>query len=212
MKAICISASNIRNSYNESISYKFCKEVEKVLKGEGISCEILDLRNYDLEPCIGCGKCFDSKRCCRDEDFNVIYNKIAGVDCIFFISPHYAPIPAKLSMLLEKMEEITFLHWWKDNTYQSELYQLPAGIISHGGGSDWALLSYKAMVNDTIANALDTIQCKLVPYNDEWDTGISLPVCKVEEEKGIFPIQKYEWNAIEEKIREYVEIIVGAIE
>lgn len=212
MKAICISASNIRNSYNESISYKFCKEVEKVLKGEGISCEILDLRNYDLEPCIGCGKCFDSKRCCRDEDFNVIYNKIAGVDCIFFISPHYAPIPAKLSMLLEKMEEITFLHWWKDNTYQSELYQLPAGIISHGGGSDWALLSYKAMVNDTIANALDTIQCKLVPYNDEWDTGISLPVCKVEEEKGIFPIQKYEWNTIEEKIREYVEIIVGAIE
>lgn len=212
MKAICISASNIRNSYNESISYKFCKEVEKVLKGEGISCEILDLRNYNLEPCIGCGKCFDSKRCCRDEDFNVIYNKIAGVDCIFFISPHYAPIPAKLSMLLEKMEEITFLHWWKDNTYQSELYQLPAGIISHGGGSDWALLSYKAMVNDTIANALDTIQCKLVPYNDEWDTGISLPVCKVEEEKGIFPIQKYEWNTIEEKIREYVEIIVGAIE
>lgn len=212
MKAICISASNIRNSYNESISYKFCKEVEKVLKGEGISCEILDLRNYDLEPCIGCGKCFDSKRCCRDEDFNVIYNKIAGVDCIFFISPHYAPIPAKLSMLLEKMEEITFLHWWKDNTYQSELYQLPAGIISHGGGSDWALLSYKAMVNDTIANALDTIQCKLVPYNDEWDTGISLPVCKVEEEKGIFPIQKYEWNTIEEKIKEYVEIIVGAIE
>lgn len=212
MKAICISASNIRNSYNESISYKFCKEVEKVLKGEGISCEILDLRNYNLEPCIGCGKCFDSKRCCRDEDFNVIYNKIAGVDCIFFISPHYAPIPAKLSMLLEKMEEITFLHWWKDNTYQSELYQLPAGIISHGGGSDWALLSYKAMVNDTIANALDTIQCKLVPYNDEWDTGISLPVCKVEEEKGIFPIQKYEWNTIEEKIKEYVEIIVGAIE
>ena len=31
-----------------------------------IVCEIVDLRDYLLQPCIGCGKCFESKRCCND--------------------------------------------------------------------------------------------------------------------------------------------------
>ena len=60
-------------------------------------------------------------------------------DYLFFVSPHYAPIPAKLCMLLEKMEQITFLHWWRDETYQSELFGKLAGIISHGGGGENAL-------------------------------------------------------------------------
>lgn len=138
----------------------------------------------------------------------MIYNKLALSDAVFFVSPHYAPIPAKLSMLLEKMEEITFLHWWKDNTYKSELYALPAGIISHGGGANWALKSYKAMVNDTIANALDTIQCKIIPYNSEWDTGISLSVYKVLEEETIFPVQEYDWETINQKLDAYVRIFI----
>ena len=211
MNAICISASNISNSYRESTSYKLCERITKVLCQNGIESEILDLRDFDLSPCIGCGKCFDSRRCCKDKDFNTIYNKLIHSDCVFFVSPHYAPIPAKLSMLLEKMEEITFLHWWKDNTYQSEMYHIPAGIISHGGGLDWALPSYKAMVNDTIANALDTIQCKIVPYSAEWNTGISLPVHSVIEEKDVFPVQTYDWDAIEKKIQEYVKCVIHAI-
>ena len=211
MNAVCISASNISNSYRESTSYKICEIIKKVLSQSGIECHILDLREFDLSPCIGCGKCFDSKRCCKDKGFNTIYNKILNSNCVFFVSPHYAPIPAKLSMLLEKMEEITFLHWRKDNTYKSEMYNIPVGIISHGGGSNWALSIYKAMVNDTVANALDTIQCKTVPYSKEWNTGISLPVCSVIEENSIFPIQTYDWQAIEQKIQEYVKCVVQAI-
>lgn len=211
MNAICISASNIAKSYKESTSYKFCEKIKEILSQSEIECEILDLREFDLSPCIGCGKCFDSKRCCKDKDFNVIYNKIINSNCVFFVSPHYAPIPAKLSMLLEKMEEITFLHWWKDNSYKSEVYSIPAGIISHGGGSNWALSSYKAMVNDTIANALDTIQCKIVPYDDEWNTGISLPIHNVIEKDDIFPIQTYDWKTIEQKIQDYVKCVVQTI-
>lgn len=208
MKAVCISASNIIHSNESSVSKIFCDKIMEILKAKNIECETIDLRNYSLHPCIGCGKCFDSKRCCSDNDFNKIYDKLVRADAVFFVSPHYAPIPAKLCMLLEKMEEVTFLHWWKDNTYQSEVYGLPAGIISHGGGSDWALKSYKAMVNDTIANALDTIQCKVIPYNTEWNTGISLPVQNVIEKDDIFPVQEYDWSAISQKIEEYVEIVV----
>ena len=111
-------------------------------------------------------------------------------------------------MLLEKMEEITFLHWWKDSAYQSELYRLPTGIISHGGGGDWALKSYKAMVNDTIANALETIQCVVVPYDGEWNTGISLPVSAVQEGEPVFPLQEYDWLSVDMKIQEYVELVL----
>ena len=211
MRVVCIAASNIYKSGAESVSLKICGVISQILKEKGISCEILDLRDYDLSPCVGCGGCFDSRRCCRDTAFNEIYNKIVTADSICFVSPHYAPIPAKLSMLLEKMEEITFLHWWKDNTYQSEVYRLPAGIISHGGGADWALTSYKAMVNDTIANALDTIQCRVVSYDFEWTTGISLPVNSVDEEENIFPIQKYDWEMIRKKIEKYIEIMMQDI-
>lgn len=114
-------------------------------------------------------------------------------------------------MMLEKMEEITFLHWWKDNTYKSEVYGIPTGIISHGGASAWALKSYKAMVNDTIANALDTIQCKTIPFNSEWNTGISLPVQSVQEEDSIFPIPIYDWNLLIQKIRDYIEIVLKEV-
>lgn len=108
-----------------------------------------------------------------------------------------------------KMEEITFLHWWKDSAYRSELYGKPAGIVSHGGGSGWALKSYKAMVNDTIANALDTIQLKTVASEEGWGSGISIPVAEVRDNGGIFPSQSYNWEAIEEKLAGYVKTFLG---
>ena len=64
------------------------------------------------------------------------------------------------------------------------------------------------MVNDTIANALDTIQCKIVPYNLEWNTGISLPVQSVLEEDHIFPIQKYDWDLITHELKEYIDLVL----
>lgn len=119
--------------------------------------------------------------------------------------------PRKTKYDIRENEGNHFLHWWKDNKYKSEIYGIPAGIISHGGDSDWALKSYKAMVNDTIANALDTIQCKTVPYNAEWNTGISLPVQKILEEEGIFPIQKYDWNLLTQKLRNYIELVLKEV-
>lgn len=208
-KIICISASNIVHSRNQSTSMLLCEKIATIVREKGIDCEIIDLRSSLLLPCIGCGKCYDNKRCCCDSDFNKIYESIIQSDGVVFVSPHYAPIPAKLSMLLEKMEEITFLHWWKDNNYRSEVYGIPAGIISHGGGSDWALKSYKAMVNDTIANALETIQLKTVAFDTEWETGISFGVSKVTEQSDIFPIQEYEWNTILHKLRTYINIMLS---
>lgn len=207
-KAVCISASNMMGSRKQSASYLICEKIKGMLEGSQVPCTIVDMREYEINSCIGCGKCFGDRRCCRDPEFNRIYDVLTWADWCFFVSPHYAPIPAKLCMLLEKMEQITFLHWWKDDSYRSELYGKLTGIISHGGGEKWALNSYKAMVNDTIANALDTIQMRVVPFNSEWDTGISLPVERVRMEEGIFPIQEYDWETIEESLCNYVEVVI----
>lgn len=207
-KAICISASNMIASQDKSTSIRICQIISKLLAKKRISCKVLDLREYILSPCMGCGGCHEKKRCIHDTDFNRIYEEMVKADYIFFVSPHYAPIPAKLCALLEKMEQITFIHWWRDHTYQSELCGTLAGLISHGGGDERALKSYKEMVNDTISNALDTVQMRTVPFSSEWNTGISLPVERVLDKKGVFPVQEYDWRKIEEEIRKYVEIIV----
>ena len=214
MKIVCISASNIIGKGAEKgTSHELCKIViDEISKKNQETCgKIIELKTHAIQPCMGCGRCFNSHRCFIDDDFNDIYLKIIKSDFVFFVSPHYAPIPSKLSALLEKMEQITFLHWGKDNSYKSEVYGKKAGIISHGGGGTWALSSYKKMVNDTIANALDTIQMKLIPFNDEWDTGISIPVKKVTFQScDMFPSQEYDWEFIANRIKEYANKVINS--
>ena len=211
MRVVCISASNMANqSAMQGTSYVLCSivldEIERIW--EGTQGSVIELKSRAIQPCEGCGKCYYSHRCAADDDFNAIYVEIIESDIVFIVSPHYAPIPAKLASLLEKMEQITFLHWGRDHSYQSEVHGKRTGLISHGGGGIWALQEYKRMVNDTIANALETIQMKLVPFSDEWNTGISLPVSKAAfDNDSIFPSQEYDWSFIADRIAAYVSKI-----
>ncbi|MCM1124996.1 MAG: NAD(P)H-dependent oxidoreductase [Lachnospiraceae bacterium] len=206
-RAVCISASNVMGSRKQSTSYLICKKIKEILEDSQVICDILDLRGYELNPCIGCGECFEGKRCIRDQEFNAIYDMLAQADWCFFVSPRYAPIPAKLCMLLEKTEQITYLHGWNSSSYRSELYGKLAGIISYGGEKR-ALDNDKAMVNDTIADALDRIQMKVIPFSFKWDTGISLPARRAERQDGIFPAWEYDWEEIAESLRIYVEVVI----
>ena len=54
-----------------------------------------------------------------------------AVPCILWKMENGSDIinPINLIREMEKMEEITFLHWWKDNEYKSEVYGIPAGFI-----------------------------------------------------------------------------------
>jgi len=212
---VCISASNIAHQPSQdSTSFKICqiaiREASKILSD--VQGAIIELKNKSIQPCAGCGACFDSRRCAQGDDFNSIYAEIIRADILLIVSPHYAPIPAKLSALLEKMEQITFLHWGRDPSYTSEVSGKPTGVISHGGGGQWALKSYKSMVNDTIANALDTIQLRLIPFDEEWNTGLSLPVKKaVFNDNDIFPFQEYNWDCIGGAISAYVKRIAETV-
>jgi multimeric flavodoxin WrbA len=213
MNVLIISASNMLHQNKErGTSYEISTLVSEGCSSMASERCILELREFDLRPCVGCGKCYTTRRCACDRAFNKLYEQIICCDALFIVAPHYAPIPAKLSMLLEKMEQITFLHWGRNAEYRSEVFGIPAGVISHGGGSDQALPSYKAMVNDTIANALDTIQIQLIPFSDTWNTGIALPVSKVSYESSkIFPIQEYDWKLIGSRVFDYVSLVLSAV-
>lgn len=215
-KAICISASNIVKNQKQSTSYYISEIIMEVLSEKNISCEILDLREFCLTPCTGCDQCLMDRRCGQDAWFNRIYEKVSGTDYLFFISPHCAPIPAKLSMLLEKMENMVSVHLLKGHTRQPKADSLLAGIISYGevGGEvskdqtstvlQEKLLRYKTMVNDIIAGALNRINLRTVPYNSKWNTGIVLPIGNDFQRRESI----YDQKQLEREIRQYVEVIV----
>lgn len=216
-KAICISASNIIKNQRQSTSFYISEIIEDVLLEKKISCEILDLRKSHLMPCIGCRQCRKDKRCGQDAEFNRIYEKIKEADYLFLVSPYCAPIPAKLSMILEKMEKMTCAQYGKTHTGRQRLpTDTLAGILSYGkgeGGEDLKqgivateekLLAYKAMVNDIIAGILGRISLRTVPYNSKWNTGIVLPIGNDFQRKGGTQDQAL----LEKEIRQYVEVIV----
>ena len=219
MRVLSISAANMVHAKKESTSLTVCQIIEKIIKtkltGNDIQIENIRLVDAGLSPCTGCGKCFMMNKCWNDDCFNNIYSRIAQSDALFIVSPHYAPIPARLCMLLEKMEQISFLNRFHDINYHPIVYKIPVGIIAHGGGStDAALRSYKDMVLDPIANALRTIMMDVVGLDEEWPAGISFPVKEVlRDEDEIFPLQLYDWADIENRLTPLVlEVIEKAFD
>lgn len=178
-----------------------------------ITAEIIHLVDYDLSPCIGCGKCFKKSVCPYDEGFNSIYSKVAESDGLFVVSAHYAPIPSKLSMLLEKMEQLAFLPRFHNEEERSPLYQKPVGIVGHGGGTEEIIKGYRGVVLNTIANALSyPIEMDILGLNEEWPNGIVFPVEEViRDENSLFPVQRYDWEDIRVRVEPLVDIMIGKI-
>ena len=217
MKALCLSASNIKHNKHNSTSIHACRLIEEIIvsnRDNSTTVEIILLTDYEPNPCIGCGKCYETNTCIHDEDFNTIYKKMQESDCLFIVSPHYAPIPAKLSMILEKIEEMAYLHWFHDNTYKAVLYNKPVGIIAHGGSDDRSVMSaYKRVVLDIIADALQTSMLDVVGNGDIFPNGVVFMMDKyVRDENDIFPIQTYNWDRIKREIAPVVDNVLKKLE
>lgn len=245
-RAVCICASDLKGREGRKTARRICGILCKALAREGCPTEILDLQDYALAPCTGCGECRGEEEtgamdcgqsgkgagqggrdrnthsgsggggsvccqeagCARDQNFNHLYRKIEKADFLFFVSPHYAPIPAGLCMLLEKIKQLASLPGWKNPSYRPRLCGKLSGIISYGAEGEEALMNYKAMVNDTIADALGSARVKVVPFNSRWDTGISLPVSGVRAGEGGFPVEEYDWKRIGGQVETYAEVLV----
>ena len=200
LKILCISASNRINA-TETNSFQICKLIldEAGKHVSEMQSEIIELRKYALNPCIDCSKCLNSKRCTINDDFNNIYEKIITFDTLFIVSPHYAPIPSKLCMLMERMGQIVSIRSSKDKSYKSESYGIKTAIITHGATAvnEVAQKKKKKILNDPIVVGLHDSQLMIIPFDDEWNTGICVQ-----------PIENNKNGETVSKINEYVRRVI----
>ena len=141
MNLLCISASNIEPFRAQSASTRACRLAAELAAGmrPGLQTEVLALIDYELTPCRMCAACLDSGRCCRDEAFNQVHARMQAVDALLLVVPHYAPFPSKVMMLLEKLQEMAFLNYCRDESYRSPLAGKPVAVVGHGGQTEQAV-------------------------------------------------------------------------
>ncbi len=205
--AVCIAASNRISSQDQSASHAICKRVQELLAQEKVCCRLIDMGEFDLKPCIGCGQCMKSGKCMVDRDFNKIYESISRADWCLIVSSRYTPIPAELCILLGKMEQINILAKTEQGGRSHKLEGKLAGIISHSSTDDREPESCKTMVNDTIANALDILRMRVVPFNSKWDTGIALSLSPERKERKTICSAGGQGEAAEERLKNYIKVI-----
>ncbi len=211
MHFVCISASNIRHTGTDSTSLRVCRLIGQLLFERhfgSLTTDVIALVDLETKPCIGCGACLVEKKCRDDQEFNEIYRRMIKGDGLFIVSPHYAPIPAKLSMVLEKVEQIAFLSRFHDDTYRSPLCGRPVGIIGHAGGTAELLDRYKGPVLDTIANALSwPIEMKIIKREDGAN-GVLFPAKPVTRSaESVLPIMEHDWEDIRRRIAPLVSAV-----
>jgi multimeric flavodoxin WrbA len=175
--------------------------------------EILPLIDYEMKPCRMCGKCLKTERCARDEAFNQVFEKMIAADAIFVVVPHYAPLPSKLMMLFEKMEEIAFMNWCANAEYRFPLYQKPAGVIGHGGqvATDEVLAYYKRMLVEPVAAALGSVAMRVIGAGEDGPNGVAFGIRSINKrEDSIFIDIQHDWDEVRRRIAPLVRQVSAA--
>ncbi len=100
MKVIGINGSS-RKDGNTSI---VIKKVFDVLNKEGIETELIQLADYEIQPCRGCFACKGRGNCVFAKDgFAYIFNRLVGADGLILGSPVYsADVSARMKAFLER--------------------------------------------------------------------------------------------------------------
>ena len=214
MKVVCLSASNISPARQVSASTRTCELIRDQLAEEQASfdVEIVPLIDYAMKPCRMCGECLPTLRCSQDEAFNQVHTQMQSADAVFLVCPHYAPIPSKVMILLEKMEEMAYLNYCQDNTFLTPVYGKPIGIVAHGGQTEEALPYYKTALLDPLANAFASVQMRVIGAGEQWPNGVTFGIKGLTMPKDtIFVTIEHDWQVIRQRIRPLVENVIAAI-
>lgn len=213
MKILCISGSNVQHKWDGSASTKTCQIVERIIEEKSatkIDRETIALLDFNLTPCIFCGKCVENSKCAYDEDFNAIYSKIENSDGIFVVVPHYAIIPAKLTMMMEKLNQIYYTAWIRDPNAKSALAGKKVAIVGHGGSDERGFDHYKESIIKPLNHLFGSLQFQVIGIDDQTPKGVVFGVTGMNEtEESIFPDMVHDWKEIEEKIAPLVLAIIN---
>jgi len=216
MKIACISASNVEMARGRSASTRACELVEEIarrLHPADLEVTILPLLDYELKACRMCGKCLELGECYRDEAFNQLYHEILKADAVFLVCPHYAPIPSKVMVITEKLEEMAYLNWCANPNYLSPLKDKPVGIIAHGGQQEQALPYYKAALLDPLAGAFGSVQMRVIGINEKWPNGMAFGITNLwKPDDSVFVTIEHDWEGVKARIEPLVAKMLEAVE
>lgn len=99
MKVLLVNGSPHKNG----CTYTALTIVAETLNKEGIETEIMYLGNKPIAGCIGCGKCFDSGKCFRDDIVNDFIRKTAECDGFVFGSAvHFASATGAITSFMDR--------------------------------------------------------------------------------------------------------------
>lgn len=213
MKILCLSASNVEPARDRSVSTRTCELINELINTEcEAQVEILRLVDYEMTPCRMCGQCYTTGKCEKDEQYNQIYQKLAETDALFVVCPHYAPLPSKMMILLEKLEEICYLNWCQDQKFKTIVYQKPIGLVAHGGQPTTSAFYYKTALLDPLALAFSSVQMKVVGSDEQSPNGIVFGVKKISlVPDSIFVEIEHDWNDIRSRLSPLVKNVVAQI-
>lgn len=216
MRVTCISASNVISSLDNSTSYKVCELISDIVKDKfdfNQDVEIIKLVDHKLQPCELCGDCAGIEKCKYEDGFNQIYEKIINSDILFIVVPHYSPIPSKLMIILEKINEVIYGSYLLNNKYIPKSKNIKVGIIGHGGmiESDKVLKYYHDNLITPIAKSLKNLNFRIINHSDDFPNGVPFGVKNQESlnySKGIlFPIIFHDYDLIRNRITPLIKNI-----
>jgi hypothetical protein len=156
---LILSCSNVTRTGPSSQSLVTAREVAKGHPGA----EVVDLRDFDLRPCTMCEACMppegEAGLCPRDPDFAALAAKVRASPDIVFVVPHYAGLPSKLVILLEKLEEQGWLAHCAGRKLGSAWER--AWIVAHGGQTGDCAAAYQSGVVAPLAAVLRAMGIKV---------------------------------------------------
>lgn len=195
MKILCLSASNSRKKQHESVSSIVCNLTEEILSeypsASQMEVKLRSLQDYALTPCQLCGACSENHTCPFDSDFNLLYRDILASDAVFMVVPHYSPLPSKLIILFEKLNEIAYGAWLTQTHSQLRFQTIKIGIIGHGGMTETpeTLRYYQDSIVQPVARTLKSLGFQVISIGDDEGVtfGLENDACLKDVPHQIFP-------------------------
>jgi multimeric flavodoxin WrbA len=181
-----------------------CELAEKIAcrQREGVVTETLQLCDYKLANCIFCGRCADEGRCAYDAGFNAVFQKLCQSDAFILVVPFYSVIPSKVTMLMEKINQLAYTAWIKHPQAQFTLAGKRAAIIAHGGSvlrdNPAATINYTELLLKPLNYSLKSLGLDVVGPGDENALGVVFGIERfAESEDSIFPDMLHNWEEVE---------------
>ena len=100
MSILIISGSPRKGGNTELLAEAFAKGAAK-----HHHVEIVSVRDYKVNPCLGCNACFKSETntCAQKDDMTVIYEKMSQADMLVIASPvYFYSISAQLKAVIDR--------------------------------------------------------------------------------------------------------------